>query len=47
MIQIYVLKDPRTLDVRYVGATSQKLNRRLTGHIGDVKLKKKNSYKKN
>ena len=47
MIQIYVLKDPRTLDVRYVGATSQKLNRRLTGHIGDVKLKNSNSYKIN
>lgn len=47
MVQIYVLKDPRTLEVRYVGATSQKLSRRLTGHLWDTKLKKANSYKIN
>lgn len=47
MIQIYVLKDPRTLEIRYVGATSQQLKRRLTGHIGDTKLKNSNSYKIN
>lgn len=47
MVKIYVLLDPRDLRVRYVGVTSQKLNRRLTGHLGDIKLKGKNSYKIN
>lgn len=47
MVKIYVLIDPRTNLVRYVGATSQSLKRRLTGHIGDLKLKKANTYKIN
>lgn len=47
MVKIYVLLDPRDLRVRYVGVTVQKLNRRLTGHIGDIKLKDRNSYKIN
>lgn len=34
---IYVLKDPRTDEVRYVGKTSQKLDRRLGQHLRDKK----------
>lgn len=34
-VKIYVLKDPRTNIVRYVGKTSQTLRRRLTGHLSD------------
>lgn len=34
---IYVLTDPRTQEIRYVGGTVQKLSRRLTGHIGQAK----------
>ena len=37
LVKIYVLRDPTTLEVRYVGATSQALNRRLTGHIWDAR----------
>ena len=37
MVKIYVLKDPRTDIVRYVGATTQTLNRRLVGHVWDAK----------
>jgi hypothetical protein len=33
---IYVLKDPETLEVRYVGFTRRALKYRLTGHIADV-----------
>jgi hypothetical protein len=47
MVKIYVLIDPCTNLVRYVGATTQSLRRRLTGHIGDLKLKKANTYKIN
>lgn len=46
MVKIYVLKDPRSLVIRYVGATSQTLNRRLTGHMGDTKLQS-NTHKVN
>lgn len=37
MVKIYVLKDPRTNIVRYVGATTSSLNRRLSGHLTDAK----------
>ena len=37
MVKIYVLKDPRTSIVRYVGATTQTLNKRLVGHVWDAK----------
>jgi hypothetical protein len=33
IITIYVLKDPDTMEIRYVGVTSQTLNRRLSVHI--------------
>lgn len=37
LVRIYVLKHPLTFEVRYVGATSQSLRRRLSGHIWDAK----------
>lgn len=36
---VYVLKDPQTLEVRYVGWTNKKPERRLQGHISDAKRK--------
>lgn len=33
---VYVLKNPRTNAVRYVGFTSQKLSRRLLDHVSDA-----------
>lgn len=35
---IYVLKDPRTDDIRYVGVTSGDLNSRLAKHVGAAKI---------
>lgn len=32
---VYVLRDPRDKQVRYVGVTRQPLNKRLSEHIGD------------
>ena len=31
--KIYILKDPRTLEIRYVGVTSKSLSTRLSNHI--------------
>lgn len=39
MGSIYVLTDPRTGEVRYVGKTQRPLGRRLTYHLRDAKLK--------
>lgn len=36
-IQIYVLKDPISLDIKYVGKTIATLNKRLSGHLQDSK----------
>lgn len=44
--KVYVLKDPTTLEVRYVGYTGQKISNRLSAHIQDCK-KIKNSYRVN
>jgi hypothetical protein len=44
MVKIYMLQDPRNLAVRYIGATTQSLSRRLTGHIYDGK-KRTSSHK--
>ncbi len=39
MFKIYTLSDPVTKEIRYVGKTSQKLNRRLCQHLCDSKKK--------
>lgn len=36
-MKIYVLKDPRNNQIRYVGVTTQKLNQRLAQHINAAK----------
>lgn len=38
--KIYVLRDPRTNEIRYVGKTVKPLNDRLASHINDSKTKK-------
>ena len=45
MYSIYVLKDPDTFQVRYVGATSQTLTRRLSGHLWDSRHKRSSTRK--
>lgn len=35
---IYVLKDPDTSEIRYIGFTSKSLSKRLRGHINDIKI---------
>ena len=37
LTSIYVLKDPRNNEIRYVGRTSQPLNYRLKAHIGEAR----------
>lgn len=45
---IYVLKDPRTDEIRYVGVTVQSLKARLSGHICESRKKiKKKTHKLN
>lgn len=41
MIYIYTLKDPFTHEIRYVGKTKSKLNRRLNQHCSKQNLKNK------
>jgi len=43
-IQIYCLKHPITLEVRYVGMTSRTLKRRLQGHIDNAKYTGHNKH---
>lgn len=40
---IYALKDPRTKKVRYVGATSTSLHKRLTQHLYSIDREDQNS----
>lgn len=40
---IYVLKDPTTLEIRYVGQTTQTLEKRLRSHVYYANRKNKNS----
>ena len=37
MVKIYTLNDPETLEIKYIGKTIQKLNKRLSGHITKAK----------
>ena len=46
MVIIYVLIDPTTKEVRYVGATSRTLNQRLSAHLTDAR-KNRGTYKVN
>ena len=42
---IYVLKDPNTSEIRYVGKTSKNLNRRLQQHMHESNSEKRNRRK--
>ena len=39
-VKIYVLKDPNTDEIRYIGRTKNFLNRRLNGHLSKAKTNK-------
>lgn len=39
-VKIYALIDPISCKIRYIGRTTQSLNKRLSGHISKSKLKK-------
>lgn len=41
ILKIYAIKDPRSSLVRYVGATSRELSKRLSGHIDEAKRGRK------
>jgi hypothetical protein len=41
MFNIYVLKDPNTLEIRYVGKTTQPLRKRLSAHLSCAKRGRK------
>lgn len=36
-MKVYVLKEPNTNEIRYVGVTTQELNQRLSQHINAAK----------
>jgi len=44
--KLYVLKDPETLEIRYVGITIRTLQKRLSGHICDAKCRPELNYHK-
>ena len=44
--KLYVLKDPETLKIRYVGITIRKLQERLSGHMSDVTSRPDLNYHK-
>lgn len=44
--KLYVLKDPETLEIRYVGITIRTLQQRLSGHICDVTTRPELNYHK-
>jgi hypothetical protein len=43
-IHIYILKDPETQEVRYVGKTKHSLNKRLWGHLNQVETTHKYNW---
>jgi hypothetical protein len=46
-VSIYILKDPLTMEVRYVGRTKNLLNVRLNGHVSKSKANKFKTHKDN
>ena len=46
-IKIYCLKDPKTLEIRYVGKTIQTLQKRLNSHISCSFSKTRKKYRVN
>lgn len=44
--KVYVLVDPFTITVRYIGITSQSLKDRLQNHIHDSKFRSDENYHK-
>lgn len=46
-VKIYVLKDPNTNEIRYIGRTKNFLNRRLNGHLSKAKTNKIKTHKDN
>jgi hypothetical protein len=44
MVKIYCLKDPNTLEIRYIGKTIQELKKRLSGHLMNSKHKQNTSH---
>ena len=44
--KLYVLKDPTTNEIRYVGITIRSLKERLSGHISDAKCRPELNYHK-
>lgn len=43
MVSVYGLIDPRNRELRYIGVTTQPLERRLSGHIGSISDKNQSS----
>lgn len=46
-VKIYVLRDPITNEIRYIGRTKNFLNRRLNGHLSKAKTNKFKTHKDN
>lgn len=46
-VKIYVLKDPDTLEIRYIGRTKNSLKVRLSGHLSKAKKGKFKTHKDN
>jgi len=46
-VKIYVLKDPMTNEIRYIGRTKNFLNKRLNGHLSKAKTNKIKTHKDN
>lgn len=46
-VSIYVLRDPETMEIRYVGRTKNSLSVRLNGHLSKAKQNKFKTHKDN
>lgn len=47
IVKIYKLVDPNTLETRYIGRTTQTLNKRLNGHLSKARKSTSNCHIKN
>jgi hypothetical protein len=47
LYKIYILTDPITNEIRYIGQTTQKLNKRLKNHIGEANYRTSHNKKHN